>query len=113
MVCLSISALNFALQSDLCRCGHCKKLAPHWTQLAGLMRHKLNVAEVNCEAHSALCKQQGVSGYPMLFYYGGQSAGKTEYTGARKIEQLKAFAEKVSGPFVSLLFCLLLVCTHI
>ncbi|KAI0773638.1 thioredoxin-like protein [Fomes fomentarius] len=81
-------------------CGHCKKLAPHWTQLAGLMRHKLNVAEVNCEAHSALCKQQGVTGYPMLFYYGGQGAGKTEYTGARKIEQLKAFAEKVSGPGV-------------
>ncbi|KAI0751693.1 thioredoxin-domain-containing protein [Daedaleopsis nitida] len=81
-------------------CGHCKKLAPHWTQLAGLMRHKLNVVEVNCEAHGALCRQEGVSGYPMLFYYGGKNAGKTEYTGGRKLEQLKAFAEKVSGPGV-------------
>ena len=65
------------------------------------MQHKLNIAEVNCEAHSALCKKEGVTGYPMLFYYGGKNAGKTEYTGGRKIEQLKAFAEKVSGPCVS------------
>ncbi|PIL36535.1 hypothetical protein GSI_00224 [Ganoderma sinense ZZ0214-1] len=78
-------------------CGHCKKLAPTWTQLAGQMQHKLNVAEVNCEAHNALCKMQGITGYPMLHYYGGKGT-KTEYTGGRKLEQLLAFAEKVSGP---------------
>ena len=79
------------------RCGHCKKLAPTWTQLAGQMQHKLVVAEVNCEAHNALCKTQGITGYPMLHYYGGKGT-KTEYTGARKLEQLLAFAENVSGP---------------
>ncbi|OSD01995.1 thioredoxin-domain-containing protein [Trametes coccinea BRFM310] len=80
-------------------CGHCKKLAPTWTQLAGQMKNKLNIAEVNCEEHNALCRQEGVTGYPMLFYYGGKGT-KTEYTGGRKLEQLKAFAEKVSGPGV-------------
>ncbi|KAL1939613.1 hypothetical protein VTO73DRAFT_9646 [Trametes versicolor] len=80
-------------------CGHCKKLAPIWEQLAGEMQHTLEVAEVNCEDHGALCRLEGVSGYPMLFYYGGKEA-KTEYTGARKLEPLKAFADKVSGPGV-------------
>ncbi|THG93397.1 hypothetical protein EW026_g7827 [Hermanssonia centrifuga] len=81
-------------------CGHCKKLAPIWVQLAKQMRDKLNIAEVDCEAHSSICRSQGISGYPMLFYYGGNGSGKTEYSGGRKLEQLKAFAEKVSGPAV-------------
>ncbi|KAI8984891.1 thioredoxin-domain-containing protein [Trametes punicea] len=78
-------------------CGHCKKLAPTWIELAGAMQHKLNIAEVNCDEHSALCREEGVTGYPMLFYYGGKGT-KTEYTGGRKLEQLKAFAQKVTGP---------------
>ncbi|KAI1792500.1 thioredoxin-domain-containing protein [Ganoderma leucocontextum] len=78
-------------------CGHCKKLAPTWTQLASQMQHKLNIVEVDCEAHNALCKSQGISGYPMLYYYGGKGT-RTEYSGGRKLEQLLAFAEKVSGP---------------
>ncbi|OBZ66615.1 Thioredoxin domain-containing protein 5 [Grifola frondosa] len=81
-------------------CGHCKKLAPIWTQLAGQMQHKLTIAEVNCEEHGSLCRNEGVSGYPMLFYYGGNRAGKTEYTGGRGLGQLKAFADKLSGPAV-------------
>lgn len=62
------------------------------------MRGKLDIVEVDCEAHGALCRSQGISGYPMLFYYGTNGGSKTEYTGGRKPEQLKAFAEKVSGP---------------
>ncbi|RPD62164.1 thioredoxin-domain-containing protein [Lentinus tigrinus ALCF2SS1-7] len=81
-------------------CGHCKKLAPIWKQLGSVMQNKLNIAEVDCEAHSALCKKEGITGYPMLHYYGGKGAGQTEYTGGRKIEQLQAFAEKVAGPGV-------------
>ncbi|KAI0951633.1 hypothetical protein AcV7_007680 [Taiwanofungus camphoratus] len=79
-------------------CGHCKKLAPVWTQLAGQMQNKLTIAEVNCEEHGSLCRSEGVAGYPMLFYYAGNGGGKTEYTSGRKLEQLEAFAEKVSGP---------------
>ncbi|KAI0337496.1 thioredoxin-domain-containing protein [Trametopsis cervina] len=81
-------------------CGHCKKLAPVWTQLAADMRGKLNIAEVDCESNSALCHKQGVTGYPMLFYYGQRGHGKTEYTANRKLESLKAFSEKISGPAV-------------
>ena len=83
-----------------CRCGHCKKLAPTWVQLAEQMRGKLTVAEVDCEAHGAICRSQGVTGYPMLFYYNGEGkgSGKTEYTSGRRLDQLTAFVDKVSGP---------------
>ena len=78
-------------------CGHCKKLAPIWTQLAEQMKNQLTIAEVNCEEHNALCRAEDVQGYPMLFYYGDDGV-KTEYTGGRKSEQLKAFIEKVLKP---------------
>ncbi|KAL4241266.1 hypothetical protein ABKN59_000026 [Abortiporus biennis] len=81
-------------------CGHCKKLAPTWVQLAHEMQGKLNVAEVNCDAHSSLCRSQGVTGYPMLIYYSPGGVDKTEYTGGRKFPQLKAFSDKLSSPAV-------------
>ena len=66
------------------------------------MRGKLTVAEVDCEAHGAICRSQGVTGYPMLFYYNGEGkgSGKTEYTSGRRLDQLTAFVDKVSGPSV-------------
>ncbi|THH04930.1 hypothetical protein EW145_g5166 [Phellinidium pouzarii] len=82
-------------------CGHCKKLAPAWTQLAANLRHKLNIAEVNCDVHKDLCKSQSVQGYPSLFFYsgrGGTNIHKTEYTGGRKFEQLNRFAGMAIAP---------------
>ncbi|KAJ7691735.1 hypothetical protein B0H17DRAFT_1169048 [Mycena rosella] len=78
-------------------CGHCKKLAPIWKQLAKIMQGRVTIAEVNCEAHEKFCKTQDVAGFPTLVYYpaGGP---KSEYTSGRKLEQLKAFAEKASAP---------------
>ncbi|KAI5119626.1 hypothetical protein M0805_007890 [Coniferiporia weirii] len=82
-------------------CGHCKKLAPIWTQLAARLRHKLNIAEVNCDNHKDLCKSQGVLGYPSLFFYSsgsGSGTHKSEYTGGRKLEQLERFAGMAVAP---------------
>ncbi|KAJ8517439.1 hypothetical protein ONZ45_g5366 [Pleurotus djamor] len=81
-------------------CGHCKKLAPTWTQLAKLMQNRLNIAEVNCDEHGSICSSQGVQGYPTLAYYPSGVDSKAEYTQGRKIEQLRAFAEKASAPAV-------------
>jgi thioredoxin domain-containing protein 5 len=77
------------------RCGHCKKLAPTWKQLARHMQHKLNIAEVNCEVHAALCKIEDVPGFPMLVYYA--NGVKSEYTGGRKFDLLKAFTERAAS----------------
>ncbi|TFK35040.1 protein disulfide isomerase [Crucibulum laeve] len=76
-------------------CGHCKKLAPIWNQLARHMQNKVTIAEVNCDDHSDLCKAEGVQGYPTLIYFG--NGVKSEYNGGRKIDQLKSFAEKASA----------------
>ncbi|KIM79468.1 hypothetical protein PILCRDRAFT_823363 [Piloderma croceum F 1598] len=76
-------------------CGHCKKLAPTWKQLARHMQHKLNIAEVNCEVHAALCKTEDVPGFPMLVYYA--NGVKSEYSGGRKFDLLKAFTERAAS----------------
>jgi thioredoxin domain-containing protein 5 len=80
-------------------CGHCKKLAPTWKQLARHMQDKVTIAEVNCDDHSALCKAQGIQGYPTLVWYaaGDAPSGKSEYNGGRKLDALKAFAEKAAA----------------
>ncbi|KAF8897127.1 thioredoxin-like protein [Infundibulicybe gibba] len=77
-------------------CGHCKKLAPTWKQLAKHMQNKLIIGEVNCEDHKALCASQDVKGYPSLIYY-SKNGVKSEYQNGRKLEQLKTFAEKASA----------------
>ncbi|KAG6890196.1 hypothetical protein C0992_002853 [Termitomyces sp. T32_za158] len=77
-------------------CGHCKKLAPVWKQLAHAMKDKLNIAQVDCEANSALCNAHNVKGYPTLVYI---STGgiNSEYNGGRKLDQLKAFADNAAS----------------
>jgi thioredoxin domain-containing protein 5 len=79
------------------RCGHCKKLAPTWVNLAKQLQHSVTVAEVNCEDHRSLCSTQGVTGFPMLFFYPA-SGKKTEYTGNRKFEALRDWVEKAVKP---------------
>ncbi|KAI0301939.1 thioredoxin-domain-containing protein [Multifurca ochricompacta] len=79
------------------RCGHCKKLAPTWVQLAKELQHNVTVAEVNCEDHKSLCSKQGVTGFPMLFFYPA-SGKKVEYTGNRKLESLKGWVERAIKP---------------
>ncbi|KAH0587068.1 Thioredoxin domain-containing protein 5 [Termitomyces sp. J132] len=77
-------------------CGHCKKLAPVWKQLAHAMKGKLNIVQVNCDDHSAICKAHNVQGYPTLVYI--SSGGiRSEYNGGRKLDELRNFAEKAAS----------------
>ena len=80
-------------------CGHCKKLAPIWKQLARHMKNTLTIAEVNCDENAALCKSQSIEGYPTLIFYDGKGF-KSEYNGGRKLEQLKTFSERASSAYV-------------
>jgi thioredoxin domain-containing protein 5 len=77
-------------------CGHCKKLAPTWKQLARHMQNKLTIAEVNCDVHGSLCKSHNVEGYPTLLYFPEDGPG-IEYNGGRGVEQLKLFAENATA----------------
>jgi thiol-disulfide isomerase/thioredoxin len=79
------------------RCGHCKKLAPIWEKLAKGLQHRVAVAEVNCEDYKSLCSSEGVTGFPMLFFYPA-SGKKTEYSGSRRVEAMKDWAERAVRP---------------
>lgn len=79
-------------------CGHCKKLAPTWAQLAKATQNgRVNIAEVNCDDHSALCQKYNIEGYPTLVYFGNDMK-TTEYKNSRKFDQLISFIEKASAP---------------
>ncbi|KAI0250506.1 thioredoxin-domain-containing protein [Lactifluus subvellereus] len=78
-------------------CGHCKKLAPTWVKLAKELQHSVTVAEVNCEDYKSLCSTEGVTGFPMLFFY-PTSGKKTEYTGNRKFEALNDWIRRAVKP---------------
>ena len=80
-------------------CGHCKKLAPVWKQLARHMQNKLTIAEVNCDDNPSLCKSQSIEGYPTLIFFDGDGV-KSEYNGGRKLDQLKTFSEKAAAAYV-------------
>jgi thioredoxin domain-containing protein 5 len=84
-------------------CGHCKKLAPVWKQLARHMKDKLTIAEVNCDDNASLCKSQNIEGYPTLIYF-DKDGVKSEYQGGRKLDQLKAFSQKAANAYVLSIF---------
>jgi len=80
-------------------CGHCKRLAPTWDELAAKFSSvdDVTVAKVDCTSddnkNKELCSQQGVNGFPTLHLF---KDGKKveEFSGKRTIDALEAFVEK-------------------
>ena len=49
----------------VCRCGHCKALAPHYDEAATALKEKdIKIAKVDCVDQPELCQLHGVQGYP-------------------------------------------------
>mmetsp|Transcript_50273 Transcript_50273/g.126196 ORF Transcript_50273/g.126196 Transcript_50273/m.126196 type:complete len:124 (-) Transcript_50273:37-408(-) len=71
-------------------CGHCKRLAPTWDELAK-SASGFGVAKVDCTEHRDLCSKFEVRGYPTikLFVDGEHSE---DYRGARDEASLAKFA---------------------
>lgn len=100
-------------------CGHCKKLAPGtslslsshpgcnivaenlgtrapvWVDLASRLKGVANVAEVNCDDNSALCRNMKVEGYPTLILFNAGS--KVDYRGSRKLDAMETYAKKATS----------------
>merc|ERR1712219_19483 len=67
-------------------CGHCKRLAPTWEEVATELKGKVNVAKVDVTENQELGKQFGVKGFPTLLLF---KNGKMEkYKGDRSKEAL-------------------------
>ncbi|GAA5880295.1 hypothetical protein JCM1840_007119 [Sporobolomyces johnsonii] len=75
-------------------CGHCKKLAPHWVDLASALSNVVHVYEVDCDAaeNKGVCKGEKVRAYPTLIFY--NRGASVEYHGRRSLESMKEWALK-------------------
>merc|ERR1712136_609816 len=83
-------------------CGHCKKLAPTWVQLADkyASTEGVTIAKVDCTSNDnknkELCNAQGVNGFPTLnIYKDGEKVD--EFNGKRGLDDLAAFVDRTSG----------------
>lgn len=69
----------------LCRCGHCKRLAPEYEKAATALASDdpaIPLAKVDCPANSGVCSRFGVTGYPTLkIFRGGEFSA--DYSGPR------------------------------
>jgi len=83
-------------------CGHCKRLAPTWVQLADkyASTEGVTIAKVDCTSNDnknkEVCNAQGVNGFPTLnIYKDGEKVD--EFNGKRGLDDLAAFVDKTSG----------------
>lgn len=78
-------------------CGHCKRMAQTWDELAGKFAGKpyAKVAKVDCtlSENKDICNDQGVDGFPTIFLY--KKGNKIEeYNGNRSLDDLFEFVSK-------------------
>jgi protein disulfide-isomerase-like protein len=71
-------------------CGHCKKLAPTWEEVATGLKGKINVAKVDATANKGLSKRFGIKGYPSIIML---RKGKLQkHSGQRTKESISEWA---------------------
>jgi len=84
-------------------CGHCKRLAPTWEELAGKMNKdvekEVTIGKVDCTEQTALCSAQDVTGYPTLKFFksGAEKADGVKYRGNRDLASLEKFINEKLG----------------
>lgn len=83
-------------------CGHCKNLAPHYVEAAGILKEKnITLAQIDCTEEQELCMSQGIRGYPSLKVFKGGNVNKaSEYEGGRSTESIVNYMTKQSLPAV-------------
>ncbi|KAL6766456.1 PDI2 [Auxenochlorella protothecoides x Auxenochlorella symbiontica] len=87
-------------------CGHCKRLAPIWEELADAaaadprLRGRVVVAKVDADAHRSLGDRYGIKGFPTIKFFGRgkPTAAPADYSGGRTLEAFSTFlTEKVQS----------------
>lgn len=81
-------------------CGHCKKLAPIYEELAqnfAFANDKVSIAKVDADAEKDLGRRFGVQGFPTLKWFDGKSDTPTDYSGGRDLESLSNFIVEKTG----------------
>jgi protein disulfide-isomerase len=70
-------------------------MAPAFKQLAGSLRSRVNVIEVDCEKYSATCRTYRIQSFPTLRMYNEGEA--TEYHGGRNHDAMQRWALKAGA----------------
>ncbi|KAI0145198.1 disulfide isomerase [Xylariaceae sp. FL1272] len=80
-------------------CGHCKKLAPVYEDLANVFatNKDVQIAKVDADAHRSLGQRFGVQGFPTLKWFDGKSDTPEEYNGGRDLDSLTKFVTEKTG----------------
>jgi len=74
-------------------CGHCKRMAPQWEQLAEAVADNVIVGNVNCDEQGELGAKYAPEGYPTLRLFANGDKTGQEYNGPRSLEAMKKWAE--------------------
>jgi len=81
-------------------CGHCKKLAPIYEELAqnfDFAKDKVSIGKVDADAEKDLGRRFGVQGFPTLKWFDGNSDEPEDYNGGRDLESLSDFIIQKTG----------------
>ena len=81
-------------------CGHCKKLAPIWEQLASDLKDVKGLVIGEFDATANEVESVDIKGYPSLkFYPKGQKGSPIEYDGGRELENFKEWLKEKSQAY--------------
>jgi len=88
----SIDGKNYLVKFYAPWCGHCKKLAPIWAELA-TAHPEYNIAKVDCTVHKEVCQKYEVRGYPTVILLKSDGS-QVKYQSARTVESFVDFLTK-------------------
>lgn len=88
------------------RCGHCKRLAPTWAQLAELLNSdaesRVKIAKVDCTENAKTCTDNDITSYPTLkFFHHNSDDEPVKYRSARDLPALTQFINDQLGSSLS------------
>lgn len=85
-------------------CGHCKKLAPIWEQLASDLKDVPNLVIAKFDSTANEVDGLEIRGYPTLkFYPRGSKQSPVDYSAGRELDDIKAWLKENSPAYKSYL----------
>jgi len=81
-------------------CGHCKKLAPIWDEVAESLKDVPNLVIGKFDATTNEAEGVNISGYPtLIFYPRGDKANPVNYDGERDADGIKKWLSEHSESY--------------